>query len=230
MSRGMSCVRMCRAFPALVLGMVTLWGSPARAVSDAQVWVPIQARIRLNDRFRVWLEGQQRMGGNGMRQEIIRSAIGYYPKPYWGIYLGYGWQPSFNDFRNENRIYQESLFDNYVGNLRIMNRSRLEERFIEDVEGVSMRVRHQLRMTYPLERSKHWFIAAQDEPFVTLNDRLPGGPVGGFDQNRAYVGIRYQFTKAVALELGYMNQYINKPPGEENVSSNNAVVTLDLSL
>ena len=155
--------------------------------------------------------------------------LGYYPKPWWGLYLGYGWQPSFNDFRNENRIYQESLVDRYVGDLRIINRTRLEERFIEDVEGMSMRVRHMLRMVYPLERSKHWFIAGQLEPFFNLYDRT-NGPVGGFDQNRAYAGIRYQFTKAVAVELGYMNQYINKPPGDENVSSNNAVVTLDFSL
>jgi hypothetical protein len=193
------------------------------------VWVPLQARIKLNDRFRLWVEAQQRMGGNGMRQEILRSAIGYYPKPYWGLYLGYGWQPKFNDFVNENRAYQESLFDNYLGKLRIMNRTRFEQRFIEDVQGVSLRLRHQLRLVHPLWNSKHWFIAAQEEPFVNFNSPT-NGPVGGFDQNRAYAGIRYQMTKSVAFELGYMNQYINKPSGEENVSSNNAVVTLDLSL
>ena len=60
------------------------------------------------------------MGGNGMRQEVIRSAIGYYLKPYWGLYLGYGWNPSFNDFRNENRVYQESLFDQHFGDLRLI--------------------------------------------------------------------------------------------------------------
>jgi len=207
-----------------------LWASPARAAGDAQVWVPIQARIKLNDRWKVWLEGQPRIGGNGMRQQIIRTAVGYYPTPWWGLYLGYGWQPSFNDFRNENRIYQESLVDRYLGDLRIINRTRLEERFIEDVQGVSIRLRHMLRFVYPLERSKHWFLAMQDEPFVTFNDRRPGGPFGGFDQNRAYAGIRYQFTKAFAVELAYMNQYINKPPGDENVSSNNAVVTFDFSL
>ncbi len=213
----------------LVLSAGILCASPARAAEDGQVWVPIWARIKLNDRLKLWLEGQQRIGGNGMRQELVRSAIGYYPTPHWGLYLGYGWTPSFNDFRNENRIYQESLVDNRLGELRIFNRTRLEERFIEDVPGVSMRMRHMLRMVYPLAHSQHWYVAAYDEPFVTFNDRA-NGPIGGFDQNRAYAGIRYQLTPAVAFELGYMNQYINKAPGSENVSSNNAVVTLDLSL
>ena len=215
---------MRRALPALVLGMVTLWGSPARAVSDAQVWVPIQARIKLNDRFRSGSKGSSAWAAtacarrsSARRSATTRSRTGASTSDTVG-------SRASTTSGTRTGIYQESLFDNYVGNLRIMNRSRLEERSIEDVEGVSMRVRHQLRMMYPLERSKHWFIAVQDEPFVTLNDRLPGGLVGGFDQNRAYVGIRYQFTKAVALELGYMNQYINKPPGEENVSSNNVLV------
>lgn len=221
--------RALRALPAIALVVLALWAPPARAAEDGQVWVPLQARIKLNDRFRLWVEAQQRMGGNGMRQEILRSAIGYYPKPYWGLYLGYGWQPKFNDFVNENRAYQESLFDNYLGKLRIMNRTRLEQRFIEDVQGVSVRLRHQLRLVHPLWQSQHWFLAVQEEPFVNFNSPT-NGPVGGFDQNRAYAGIRYQVTKAVAFELGYMNQYINKPSGEENVSSNNAVVTLDLSL
>ena len=215
---------------AAAMTALLLWPPPACAVEDGQVWVPIQARIKLDDRWKLWLEGQQRIGGNGMRQELIRAAIGYHVKPWWGLYLGYGWTPSFNDFRNENRIYQESLLDNHLGDLRIVNRTRLEQRFIEDIQGVSIRMRHMLRMTYPLERSHHWYLAAYDEPFVTFSDRLPGGPVGGFDQNRAYAGIRYQFTKAFALELAYMNQYLNKPPGQENVSSNNAVITLDFSL
>jgi hypothetical protein len=219
--------RALRAVAAVGLALAT---SPARAGEDGQVWVPIQARIKVDDRFKLWLEGQQRMGGNGMRQELIRTALGYQVKPWWGLYLGYGWTPSFNEFHNESRIYQESFADNALGDLRVMNRTRLEERFIEDVQGVSVRLRHMVRVTYPLERSNHWFLAASDEPFVTLNDRLPAGPIGGFDQNRAYAGIRYRFTPAVAVELGYMHQYINRPPGQENVSSNNAVVTFDFSL
>jgi len=221
--------RALRVIPAIALVALALCASPARAVEDGQVWVPIQARVTLNDRFKLWLEAQQRIGGNGMRQEILRSAIGYYPKVWWGLYLGYGWQPSFNDFRNENRIYQESLLTNRLGSLRVYNRTRLEERFIEDVQGVSIRMRHMLRLVHPLWQSKHWFLAAQEEPFFTFNDRT-NGPIGGFDQNRAYAGIRYQMTPVVAFELGYMNQYLNKPPGDENVSSNNAVVTVDFSL
>jgi len=227
MSVGVS-ARVCRALPVVTLGMLALWVSPARAVDkDAQVWVPITARIKLADRWKLYLEGQQRMGGNGMRQEVIRSAIGYYLKPYWGLYLGYGWNPSFNDFRNENRVYQESLFDQHFGDLRLINRTRLEQRFIEDAQGVAIRLRHMIKVLYPLEHTHHLFFSAYDEPFADLNN-VTNGPRAGFDQNRAYVGFRYQVTHAVGVELAYMNQFQNKTT--EDISSNNAVVSLDFSL
>jgi len=217
------------AYAALVGALLVLSPAPARAVTqDGQVWFLGTARITFAERFKLFLEAQPRVGGDGLRQVVLRSAVGYQFLPYWALYQGYGWTPNFNPYNDENRSYQESLFDNAFGDLRMINRTRLEERFIEGVEGVSLRLRHMLRLVYPLDEKRHWFAAVYDEPFVTLNDAT-NGPQSGFNQNRAYIGVRRQLSKAVAIELGYLHQYVDRP-ADDDVSSNNAVFWVDVSL
>lgn len=219
--------KIARVLSAALAG-VSLLVPPARAVTqDGQVWIPITARVALPSRFRLWLEAQPRIGGDGMRMLLLRPAIGYQVLPNWSVYQGYAWTPTFNSFNSENRIYQESLFDDHWGDLRLVNRTRLEERFIDGVGGTSLRLRNMLRLTHPLDQAHHWYVALSDEPFATLND-TGGGPRSGFDQNRAFLGLRYQLTPNVAIELGYLNQYSNKRA--EDVSSHNALLSLDLSL
>lgn len=201
---------------------------PARAVTqEGQAWFLGSARLTLPARFKLWLEVQPRIGGDGMSQLLLRPAIGYQFAPWWAFYQGYGWTPSFDPFTSENRSYQESLFDNALGDLRIVNRTRFEQRFIEDVDDVSLRLRHMLRLTYPLDRARRWFAAISDEPFVTCND-ADGGPRSGFDQNRFYAGVRRQLTSSLAVEVGYLHQYVNRSANDD-LSRNNAFVWLDLT-
>ncbi|MGR9053359.1 MAG: DUF2490 domain-containing protein, partial [Gammaproteobacteria bacterium] len=49
------------------------------------------------------------------------------------------------------------------------------------------------------------------EAFINANT-VDWGPVGGFDQNRAFAGFGWQPDRRspVSLELGYLNQYIHR--------------------
>lgn len=204
---------------------------PQRAVavtSDGQVWVQGIVRVKLTERLRLWLEAQPRIGGDGLRQLLLRPAVGWQVTPNWSIWQGYGFTPGFDPYRRENRLYQESLYDHSFGSLRMVNRTRLEERFIEGVEGVSLRARHLLRFTHPVDAAKRWFVAVSDEAFATLND-ASGGPQSGFDQNRAYVGLRWQATQALALEIGYLHQFVDRT-SDDDLSNNNAYLGFDLSI
>jgi hypothetical protein len=218
-----------RSLPARLALASLLCASPAAAVEqDGQVWMMASARIALEHDVKLWLEVQPRIGGDGASQLLLRPALGYQITPSWALYQGYAWTPSFEPFRSENRSYQESLLDLPLGELRIVNRTRFEQRFIEDVGGVSLRLRHMLRLTYPIDAAKRWLVAASDEAFATLND-ASNGPRSGFDQNRAYVGIRRRITDAVALEVGYLHQFVNQA-ADDDLSRNNAFVWLDLAL
>jgi hypothetical protein len=222
-SRRWALLRALAAAAALTLA------SPAAAVDqDGQVWIQMTGRIALNDRFKLWLEVQPRLGGDGMRQLLLRPALGYHFTPYFALYQGYAWTPTFDPFNSENRSCQESLFDNRLGDLRVINRTRFEQRFIEGVGGVSLRLRHLLRLTYPIDQGEQWLAAVSDEPFFTLNDAT-NGPRSGFDQNRVYLGLRRQLTRSFAVELGYLHQIVNKA-ADDDVSSHNAYVGLDFSL
>ncbi len=203
-------------------------GRASAATSDGQVWMQGIVRVALPRGMKLWLEVQPRIGGDGIRQLLLRPALGWQATPTWSIWQGYGFTPSFDPWRSENRLYQESLFDHSLGSLRMLNRTRMEERFIEGVEGVSLRARHLLRFTYPLDAGKRWFLAVSDEAFATLND-ANGGPRAGFDQNRAYAGIRCQTTPTLALEIGFLHQFVNRT-SDDDLSNDNAFVGFDLSL
>ena len=49
-----------------------------------------------------------------------------------------------------------------------------------------------------------------NEIFANMNS-TDAGTRSGFNQNRAFVGIGYPISKTKLLEIGYMNQYINRP-------------------
>lgn len=226
-TRGPAAVPLAAAAFACILA-VARPGEVAAVTGDGQVWMQGIVRVGLPRGFKLWLEVQPRLGGDGLRQLLLRPAVGWQATATWSIWQGYGFTPSFDPWRAENRVYQESLFDHSLGLLRMLNRTRLEERFIEGVDGVSLRARHMLRFTHPVDAGKRWFVAVSDEAFATLND-AGGGPQAGFDQNRAYAGLRWQAAPGLALELGYLHQFVNRP-SDDDLSSNNAYVGFDLSI
>lgn len=200
----------------------------AAAEQDGQAWFLTTARGPINGNWKLYLEAQPRIGGDGMRQLILRPAVGYQVTKHWSLWQGYGWTPSFDPFNDEQRIFQQSVVETPLGELPVSltNRTRLEERWIEGVGGVSVRLRHMLRAVYPLDAAGKWALAAYDEPFVTLNDTNKG-PAAGFGQNRAFFGINRALTAGVRIEVGYLNQFIDSPSGQPNVVSHNALVWLD---
>lgn len=52
----------------------------------------------------------------------------------------------------------------------------------------------------------------QSELFIAMNTvDNPGFIARGYDQNRAFVGLGYKVNQYATVELGYMNQFINRP-------------------
>src|SRR5690606_2349588 len=99
--------------------------------------------------------------------------------------------------------------DNKIRKLSLTNRTRLEERFIEDTGGASIRGRHMLRGSYPVGKSQKWSLVAYDELFVNFNS-VSNGPASGLDQNRAFAGINRKLNEHANVEAGYMMNYVNR--------------------
>jgi len=187
-------------------------------VNDLQAWQGITLRTSLGPGHRIlaYMEAQPREGnldGSGSQKDdfsalLLRPALGYRVNRHVSIWQGYAWYSFFTPTSfHENRLFQQLLIENNFKKLSMVNRTRLEERFIEGRNRTAVRLRHMLRLAYPIGKSKKWSIVGYDEFFVNLNSVNPN-PSVGFDQNRAFLGVNRKFNTYVNAELGYQNQYV----------------------
>lgn len=159
-------------------------------------------------------------------QTLVRFAGQYQFKPYLVGSLGYGFiytesEGAPNKPFVENRIYQEALFSQGVGQSKFRHRLRLEERFIEN-QDFRGRFRYCLFVDIPLTKAgfdkKGTYVALYDEIFINLSD---DDALKVFDRNRAYAGFGYKITGQTGLQLGYMRQNVGS-----QVGTNHALLSL----
>lgn len=195
----------------------------AKDINDFQTWGTATAVGSLENvnpalkNFKYWAEFQGRFGDDTSRfsQAIIRPGIGYAINNTTSVWAGYALVPTAEPFSkttfNERRFWQQLLWNNKFSFGSVTSRSRLEERLAPRLgDDTAIRFRQMLKVSVPLTAAPAYSIVASDEYFLNLNNN-DWGPRKGFDQNRAFIGIGYNFNKEIKSEIGYMNQYINRP-------------------
>jgi len=198
-------------------------------------WFQISATGPIRGNWKLFLEAQPRVGTDpakgdtNLRTLIARSAIGYQITEPWSLWAGYAYVPSFNPSRDEHRAFQQSLFVTKAGPFKMINRTRFEERLIEDAGQPALRLRHQLWFGYPLPRWPGWSLVAADEPFVNL-DFVHNGPQAGFDQNRVYLGVSRQLGPSLRVEVDYVNQFVLGHGGADDLVRNGGFLQLAFAL
>jgi len=110
---------------------------------------------------------------------------------------------------NELRFWQQYQRIDRMDKVIFLNRTRLEERFMNGQSDIGLRIRHMLRSQIPIGEESSWSVVVFDELFLGLNQN-GSQAIRGFDQNRAFVGIRKDFKNRMFYEAGYMNQYTGK--------------------
>ena len=220
-------------FPLLCMLLVLpVRSAEARPVnSEAQLWYVATAQGPIDSPFLYYLEAQPRVGQADGRI-ILRSALGLsLPVPGLSVWLGYAWIPVWawgaddpTVKLNESRLYQQLLYSTALGPVKLVSRTRLEQRLLASASGTSHRVRTLLRGAFPLEAGGTFSLTLWDEVFFHLNT-VEGGPQAGFDQNRAFVGVSWRVSPHVALEVGYLNDFIRQPKAPADVM----IHTLNLS-
>jgi len=195
---------------------------------DAQSWTLLTAWGR-KERFRWYAEAQPRVSLTQGRFDrlLLRPAIGVQVSPDVSLWAGYAWTPLFNPgFRDEQRPFQQVLIEQRFGVVSLVNRARVEERFIANTSGPSFRLRHMVRAVVRFSADSPWGVAAYDELFVTVNS-VVGGPQAGLDQNRAFLGVNYRFSPQWQLEGGYLNNFVFRPaPLAERMNHNVTVMVV----
>lgn len=195
--------------------LVFLVALPAHAQApalehDLQSWTLVTVWGR-HQRFRWYAEAQPRVSFTAGRFErlLLRPAVGIQITPELSLWAGYAWTPTFGPYRDEQRPFQQVLVEQRFGVVSLINRFRVEERFIANTQGASIRLRHMVRSIIRFGADAPLGLALSEELFVTLN-AVENGPAAGFDQNRAFVGLNLRVAEW-QFELGYMNVFVDRP-------------------
>ena len=209
---------------SIVLGLIlTAPVSAEDRVEDFNTWTGIEmigglSSINPNLKYKLFAQG--RFGDNSTRftQALIRPGIGYAINEKITVWLGYDWVPTSRPLAlkhpfNDHRIWQQlSLRDNFSFGT-VISRTRLEQRFF-DIPGssdVAYRYRQMFKLSTPMHSvSPKVSFVVWNEIFVDLNS-MDSGIRSGLNQNWAFAGIGYHLNKKTTVEIGYLNQFINRP-------------------
>ena len=218
------------------LGLI--FSSPVAAdktVEDFEVWGNITALgnfgvINPNNpdlkKFRWWMEGQGRFGNDASQftQSLIRPGLGYAITDKIVVWAGYAWAPTAEPLSiahpyNEHRLWEQVTWADNFSFGRLSARGRFEQRFfdhnapINGSNDVNHRFRQLVKLAVPMPSiDPNLSFIVQSELFINMtNANNPGFISQGYDQNRAFVGLGYKVNQYATVELGYMNQFINRP-------------------
>ena len=180
---------------------------------DLGLWINNNISLPITEKIYTGFQISPRFLDNitNISQFILHSKIGYKVNENLSIWQGHAWSNTYIPrIRREQRIYQDIILEKEFSKLRLENRIRLDERFIQNAGSFSFRPRYRLKASFPFGKNKDWSIVAFDELFVNLTSS-ESGPQRGVDQNRMYVGLRKEISRNIAVEGGYQLQHINSP-------------------
>ncbi len=125
----------------------------------------------------------------------------------------------------EHRIWEQLQFTSRFGKLEMVNRFRLEQRYVyppvlkdgKYIVGSDVytnRFRLLTRFSIPFKgqtiEDKTFYITAYEEFFINFGENVA---YNIYDQNRAYIALGYKVPKLGKVELGYLNQLVFKSNG-----------------
>lgn len=160
----------------------------------------------------------------------------------------------YNNYKfNEQRIWEQFIIKHeHIGRFHFDSRFRLEQRWIANFKnfGTStepvflryddpsegewkfrQRARYRFRTQFPISRAEMkdntLFFVAADEIFVNFGEHVTANV---FDQNRLYLAFGWRFNKDTNVQLGYMNQFIEKADGVHKENNHTMQVSINYNI
>src|SRR5690606_35885516 len=111
----------------------------------------------------------------------------------------------------ENRIFQDVLTNQKIATATVKHRFRFEQRFIENQDFKS-RFRYQLGLDVPIyqntEKNQSLYASFYNELFMNTDET--SRKTNPFDRNRLYLGAGFKFNQKLGIQVGWMNQMLQK--------------------
>lgn len=206
----------------MLLLCVCCLSTPVHA-DDTELWIATVARTELTPNDPRWLgyfEVQPRFGDYGTRL-IVRPALGFKIFEGGEAWLGYAWIPTVFNGEDpdtyENRLWQQWLASLKLQFVDLSSRTRLEQRFVNYADGMSLRLRENIRTNWKFVPDSIWYLPITLELMIDLNE-TDWQPQSGFDHYRLFGGLGLNVGGGVRFELGYALVHSIRDPGPDNLS------------
>ncbi len=185
-----------------LVGIILVARVPEASGDDLQLWSVVTLDQQLHDRVDAGVQTRIRVVGDVSRARdvLLRPFIGWQVLDNLSLDLGYDYLHAIQvASRSEHRVWQIAEHTLPLGKFDLRSLVRLDQRFIENVSGVVVRLRFRGRAAYTLNRN--WYLAFSDEVFLNLNDRF-AGPPQGLEQNRVRAALGWNLGR-VRVEGAY---------------------------
>ena len=199
----------CNSARVVAIALFTFLGYSTAARSaepDLHLWFPVQVIHPLCDDLTVSMQTELRLQDNISEQNelIYKPALNYHFDPTWAVSVGYKYIDKYRK-ANEHDLWQEGHFNKTFDDLVTGFQVRLEERFIDDIDGVIPRLRFLEHVSHPIGDSRCHLTGFGAIRF-NLDDKGQG-PVSGFEQSRIYAGLGRHIGEHIQFEVGYLWRY-----------------------
>jgi hypothetical protein len=180
-------------------------------------------------RWGIHLEGQWRRTDVGLKwqQLLLRPAVNFQLNKKVLLTGGYGFVMSYpyGDYPTlrmapEHRFFEQATITQRFAKLDWQNRLRLEQRnlgietkqpdgsFLRTGFRYENRFRYMLRTNVPIHEK--YYLGLYDEIMYNFGKNVARNV---FDQNRAYIALGRKFSHATNLEVGYLEQTVQRRDG-----------------
>lgn len=200
----------------LVLGLAAGVPLSAPRAQAVQPWPDILISAPLGEGWQVSAEGVGRVADDTRpSQAEARLHLGHTLGKDVTAWIGWvhiaNYNPDAANTREDQVVEQLNWAIGAIGPVRVSTRTRIEQRFISNVDGVSWRWRQQVRLVMPLAGEHGPGAVLWAEPFIGLNHT--SGQTRTLDQLRLFAGVTVPVSPRVDLEFGYLNQRIRHATG-----------------
>ena len=218
----------------LAVLLVSAFSLPAATDDNANLWFVYNGDHPLGkSRWGLHLEGHLRRTDLGLKwqQYLLRPALNFQLHPKIQLSGGYTFLNTyrFGSFPPptpvyDHRFHEQVSLSHRLLRLDLQHRLRFEQRSIavlaQNADGgfhrtafrYENRFRYQLRSNIPLRRGGgKYYLALADEIFFNYGENVAANV---FDQNRVYVALGRNLSRFNRLELGYMEQTVQRRDGQ----------------
>ena len=199
-----------------------------------QIWLGYLNQTRFSSKWGMWADVHLRTKENFVNNfstGIIRAGITYYINDVTKFTLGYAYVNHFPAAAHkkisqpEHRPWQQLQWHTKYGKKRMMQWFRLEERYRRKIlndstlaggSSFNWKLRYNFWYEIPLSQKgivpKAWSFIVNNELHINFGKQIVNNY---FDQNRFFIGTKYQLSEKNNIQFGYSNIFIQTAAGNK---------------